>query len=104
MQYLQFLVNQNLSLISFQISLRLLRRKITQEGEIYQEMENLKVTPDTSGESCLFFVWPLDIVHVIDEDSPFYEMSAADLVKERFELLVVMEGTNETSNMTFQAR
>ena len=67
-------------------------------------MENLKVTPGTTDESCIFFVWPLDIVHVIDEDSPFYEMSAAQLTKERLELLLVMEGTNETSNMTFQAR
>ena len=67
-------------------------------------MKNLKVSPNTTEESCIFFVWPLDIIHVIDEDSPFYEMSEADLAKERFELVVVMEGTNETSNMTFQAR
>ena len=67
-------------------------------------MKNLNISPDTTEESCIFFVWPLDIVHVIDEESPFYEISEADLAKERFELLVVMEGTNETSNMTFQAR
>ena len=67
-------------------------------------MENLKVTHETIEESCIFFVWPLDIVHVIDENSPFYLMSATDLAKEKFELLLVMEGTNETSNMTFQAR
>jgi potassium inwardly-rectifying channel subfamily J len=82
----------------------MIRKKISQEGEIYQDMENLKVTPDTSSESSLFFVWPLDIVHVIDEVSPFYDVSAADLARERFELFLVMEGTNETSNMTFQAR
>ena len=60
--------------------------------------------PDTTTESCIFFVWPLDIVHVINESSPFYNMTAEDLARERFELLIVMEGTNETSNMTFQAR
>ena len=87
-----------------QISVKLIRRRISQEGEVFQEMKNLKVSPDTAEESCIFFVWPLDIIHVIDEDSPFYEMSEADLAKERFELVVVMEGTNETSNMTFQAR
>ena len=81
-----------------------MHQKGTFEGENYQDIDNLKVTPNTTDESCLFFVWPLDIVHVIDEDSPFYEISEADLAKERFELLVVMEGTNETSNMTFQAR
>merc|ERR1719244_1926437 len=67
-------------------------------------MKMIKVEPDVSKESCVFFVWPLDIVHVIDEESPFYNMTASDLVKERFELLVVLEGTNETSNMNFQAR
>merc|ERR1719233_1422559 len=91
-------------ILGTQISAKLLRRRISQEGEVFQEMKNLKVSPDTTEESCIFFVWPLDIIHVIDEDSPFYEMSEADLAKERFELVVVMEGTNETSNMTFQAR
>jgi len=91
-------------ILGTQLSVKLLRRRISQEGEVFQEMKNLKVSPDTTEESCIFFVWPLDIIHVIDEDSPFYEMSEADLAKERFELVVVMEGTNETSNMTFQAR
>ena len=88
----------------YQISVKLLRRRISQEGEVFQEMKNLKVSPNTTEESCIFFVWPLDIIHVIDEDSPFYDMSETDLAKERFELVVVMEGTNETSNMTFQER
>ena len=65
---------------------------------------HIKVDPDTASESCMFFVWPLDLVHVIDEDSPFYDISAADLARERFELLVIMEGTIETSSMNFQAR
>ena len=30
-------------------------------------MVMLKVSPDTTSESCIFFVWPLDIVHVIDK-------------------------------------
>ena len=85
----------------FQISVKILKRKVSREGEIYQEMKSIKVE---LSKSCIFFVWPLDIVHIIDEDSPFYDMTAADLAKERFELLVVMEGTNETSNMAFQAR
>ena len=70
----------------------------------FQEMHNIKVSPDTTTESCIFFVWPLDIIHVIDADSPFYNLSAADMASERFELLVVMEGTNEISSMTFQSR
>jgi potassium inwardly-rectifying channel subfamily J len=67
-------------------------------------MKMLKITPDSTEEPCLFFVWPLEIVHTIDEESPLYDMSSDDLAKEKFELLVIMEGTIETSSMTFQAR
>ena len=67
-------------------------------------MHNLVINPETTTESCIFFVWPLDIVHIIDENSPFYEMSEADFASEGFEIILVMEGMNETSNMIFQAR
>ena len=76
----------------------------SKEGELFYEMKTLKIKTDTISESCVFFVWPLEIVHVIDQDSPFYDKSAEDLATERFELLVVLEGTNETSNMIFQSR
>jgi len=91
-------------ILGMNVSVKILRRKITAEGELYHEMKMLKVEPDVSKESCVFFVWPLDIVHVIDVESPLYDMTAADLGKERFEILVVLEGANETSNMNFQAR
>jgi len=87
-----------------QISAKLMRRKVTEEGEIYQDMKMLKISPDSANEPCIFFVWPLEIVHTIDEESPLYDMSAADLARERFEIVVIMEGTIETSSMTFQAR
>jgi len=91
-------------ILGTQISAKLLRRRISSEGEVYQEMHNMTISPETSSESCVFFVWPLDIVHVIDENSPLYDLTATALPREHFELLIVMEGTNETSNMTFQAR
>ena len=79
-------------------------KRMIKTREYYVIFAHLKVDPDTASESCMFFVWPLDLVHVIDEDSPFYDISAADLARERFELLVIMEGTIETSSMNFQAR
>eukprot|EP00092_Neocalanus_flemingeri_P017393 GFUD01018814.1.p1 GENE.GFUD01018814.1~~GFUD01018814.1.p1 ORF type:complete len:458 (-),score=105.23 GFUD01018814.1:97-1470(-) len=91
-------------ILGTQISAKLLRRRISLEGEVYQEMHNITINPETTSESCIFFVWPLDIVHVIDEKSPLYDMTEANLTREHFELLLVMEGTNETSNKTFQAR
>jgi potassium inwardly-rectifying channel subfamily J len=76
----------------------------TKEGELYEEMQVLKVQPDTNAEPCVFFVWPLDIVHVIDADSPLYDLSASQLAKEKFEIIVLMEGCTETTSMNFQAR
>ena len=91
-------------ILGTQISAKLLRRRISQEGEVYQEMHNLLVNPETTSEPCIFFVWPLDIVHVIDETSPLYDMTEADFATDSFEIILVMEGMNETSNMIFQAR
>merc|ERR1719167_950827 len=91
-------------ILGTQISAKLLRRRISLEGEVYQEMKNLTISPETTNESCIFFVWPLDIVHVIDENSPLYTMSEGDFATDSFEIILVMEGMNETSNMIFQAR
>jgi potassium inwardly-rectifying channel subfamily J len=91
-------------ILGTQISAKLVRRRITQEGELYEEMQPLKVDPDSTSEPCIFFVWPLEVVHIIDEDSPFFDLSAAELAKEKFEITVVMEGCIETTSMNFQAR
>jgi len=91
-------------ILGTQISAKLLRRRISAEGEVYQEMHNLVINPETTSECCIFFVWPLDIVHVIDQNSPLYEMSEDDFTSDGFEIVIVMEGMNETSNMIFQAR
>ena len=58
-----------------------MRRRISVEGEVYQAMENISVSPETTSESCIFFVWPLDIVHVIDLNSPFYNLTADDMAR-----------------------
>ena len=91
-------------ILGTQISAKLLRRRISVEGEVYQAMENISVNPETTSESCIFFVWPLEIIHVIDQNSPFYDVTATELPKQKFELVAVLEGTNETSNAKFQAR
>lgn len=67
--------------------------KITREGEIlpfYQQ--EMKVGGDGE-EDRIFFIWPTTIVHRITEDSPLYHLSAADMINERFEIIVMLEGT-----------
>ena len=55
-------------------------------------------------DSDIFFIWPTTIVHKITADSPLYNTSASDLFKEKFEIVVILEGTIESTSMTTQAR
>lgn len=35
-------------------------------------------------------IWPMVVVHKIDENSPFYRMSAAEIITERYEAGVML--------------
>lgn len=59
---------------------------------------------DGESEGRLFMVWPVIVEHRINEESPFWRWSAEDLKRERFELVVVLEGIVESTGMTTQAR
>ncbi|TRY63827.1 hypothetical protein TCAL_00777 [Tigriopus californicus] len=84
----------------------LVSKKVTEEGEVipYHQTE-LNVGTDLEGEEdTIFFIWPTTITHRIDEDSPFYHMSARDFLKKRYEIIVVLEGIVEPTGMSIQAR
>lgn len=51
-----------------------------------------------------FLAWPALVVHQIDENSPLWEMSPEELLSEDFEIIVVLEGINETTGMTTQVK
>lgn len=55
-----------------------------------------------SNDDFLSLVWPTTISHEINELSPLYEMSAEQLLKERFEIIVYLEGTIESTGYTMQ--
>ena len=61
---------------------------------------------DTSDVKSNFFclLWPETVVHSIDQSSPLYELSADDLQSENFEIVVIMEGTIESTDQRVQAR
>lgn len=66
-----------------QIWYQVIRKRTTQEGELipYHQYD-VKVGSDDGSEN-LFFIWPMTIVHTVDENSPFYNMSAMDLMSEK---------------------
>lgn len=91
-------------IIGATVSAQLIRKKTTAEGEIipyYQTALNLKF--DDGGDQ-VFLIWPATIVHQIDSNSPFYALSAEDMLRERYEIVVILEGTIESTGQSIQAR
>lgn len=79
-------------IIEAHIRAQLIRRKVTCEGELLPYFqEELRVGGD-GVEDRIFFIWPTTIVHKINSESPLYSLSAADMLRERFEIVVVLEG------------
>ncbi|XP_060521716.1 G protein-activated inward rectifier potassium channel 3-like isoform X2 [Cylas formicarius] len=91
-------------IIGASIRAQLIRAKKTKEGEI---LSNFQTELPVHADGCdgnLFFIWPMTIVHKINEESPFYYLSASDMLQERFEIVVILEGTIESTGQTTQAR
>ncbi|XP_046754066.1 uncharacterized protein LOC124416780 isoform X1 [Diprion similis] len=91
-------------IIEAHVRAQLIKRKVTREGELLPFFQTeLKVGGDGE-EDKIFFIWPTTIVHKIDSRSPLYHLSASDMLKERFEIVVILEGVIESTGMTTQAR
>lgn len=84
----------------------MVRNRITKEGELLPMGQiPLDVQPETcTSDGNIFLVWPVTVTHIINESSPFWEMSAESLLSERFEIVVFLEGTVESTGMTTQVR
>lgn len=79
-------------IIEAHVRAQIIRKKVTKEGEVlpfYQQ--ELKIGAD-GVEDRLMFIWPTTIMHKIDRQSPLYALSAQDMLKERFEIVVMLEG------------
>lgn len=66
--------------------------------------EQIELKLDMDECESTFFLWPVTAVHVIDEKSPFYRLSAADLLCSQLEVVVVFEGIIESTGQPVQAR
>jgi potassium inwardly-rectifying channel subfamily J, other len=91
-------------IIGASVRAQVITKQTTSEGEtMRQHQTELEVGMDGCGSN-LFFIWPMIVVHKIDKDSPLYEMSAMDMVQGCFEVVVILEGTIESTGQTTQAR
>lgn len=90
--------------ISASVRMQVVRRTSTEEGEVVP-LDQIDIHMDNPvGTNGIFLVSPLIICHVIDKDSPLYNLSATDLQHEDIEVIVVLEGVVETTGITMQAR
>lgn len=104
--YLMFRVGdmRKSHIIGATVRAQVIKTRTTKEGEIlpYNQQE---LTVGTDGQTAdIFFIWPATIVHRIDEESPFYDWSAEDMLSEKFEVVVILEGTIESTGQSTQAR
>ncbi|XP_068631689.1 G protein-activated inward rectifier potassium channel 3 isoform X2 [Battus philenor] len=91
-------------IIGASVRAQLIRSRTTKEGELLSHYQTeLELNADGC-DSNLFFIWPITMVHRINAESPFYGVSAADVLQERFEIVVILEGTIESTGQTTQAR
>nr|XP_029511931.1 LOW QUALITY PROTEIN: ATP-sensitive inward rectifier potassium channel 12-like [Oncorhynchus nerka] len=91
-------------IVEAHVRAQLIRPHVTAEGEyLPMEQTDIDVGYD-EGLDRLFLVSPLVVVHEINENSPLYCMSSADLTTEDFEIVVILEGMVEATAMTTQAR
>ncbi|XP_064208626.1 G protein-activated inward rectifier potassium channel 4-like [Anguilla rostrata] len=95
---------RNSHIVEASIRAKLIRSQQTKEGEfIPLNQTDINIGFDT-GDDRLFLVSPLIISHEINENSPFWEWTQAQLEKEEFEIVVILEGMVEATGMTCQAR
>ncbi|XP_067289412.1 ATP-sensitive inward rectifier potassium channel 15 [Pseudorasbora parva] len=91
-------------LIQCQLSGKLVSPYITKEGQkslVHQT--SLDFHLDSSAE-CPFLLLPLTFCHILDERSPLTGLTADDLAKREFELLLSLNATVESTAATCQSR
>lgn len=93
-------------IIEAKMRMLLVQTRTTQEGEIVTPYRTELKIEDTSDVKSNFFclLWPEIVVHKISKKSPLYEMSAKDLAQANFEIVIIMEGTIESTDQRVQAR
>lgn len=91
-------------IIGATIRASLVSQKVTDEGEVIPFYHHdLQVKIDDSKNN-LLLIWPVIVVHVIDESSPFYSMNCTQFANFNFEIITILEGTVESTGQSIQVR
>uniref|UniRef100_A0A182W7T3 Uncharacterized protein n=1 Tax=Anopheles minimus TaxID=112268 RepID=A0A182W7T3_9DIPT len=87
--------------IETKVTAVMLESKRTAEGELIEKQESyLKLENDGR----LILLWPVTACHVIDRDSPLYDLSPAELLERKLEIVITITGGTMTTGQINQAR
>jgi inward rectifier potassium channel len=78
----------------------LIRDEVTSEGEFMRRFYDLQLVRSQSP----IFALTWTVMHVIDENSPLYKLTAKDLVEQQAEIVITLTGIDETVSQTIHAR
>lgn len=91
-------------LLAAQVQGVLVRRHVTEEGVMYPlYLKKVNFQADDMDET-IVLMWPMVLTHKITKDSPFWDIKPVDLTNEKYELIVYVEGTIETTGEFCQVR
>lgn len=91
---------RNSHIVEASIRAKLIKSKQTSEGEFIPLNQTDINVGYYTGDDRLFLVSPLIISHEINQQSPFWEISKAQLPKEELEIVVILEGMVEATGKT----
>ncbi|XP_063244509.1 ATP-sensitive inward rectifier potassium channel 8-like isoform X2 [Bacillus rossius redtenbacheri] len=92
------------NIIECNVSMQLVVSNLTPEGEVLSPVRTELSVLHKQTKTQFYLLWPEQVVHVIDKNSPLYEMSAHDLARANLEIMVVLEGTMDSTDQRVQAK
>ncbi|KAL3095866.1 hypothetical protein niasHS_005625 [Heterodera schachtii] len=97
-------IQHRLYIAESHVRLYMATTKINKRGECELiGVQDMNVGYDT-GMDRVLLLWPVVIRHIIDPDSPLWEITEDKLNSCQFELIMTVEGIVEATGMAFQAR
>ncbi len=78
----------------------LIRDEVTSEGEFMRRFYDLQLVRSQSP----IFALTWTVMHVIDDSSPLYQLTAKDLIECQAEIVITLTGIDETVSQTIHAR
>ncbi|XP_014677230.1 PREDICTED: ATP-sensitive inward rectifier potassium channel 11-like [Priapulus caudatus] len=79
-------------------------RHTSREGELKPLYRHkVKLSVDACSDE-VFMLWPVEVTHRVDADSPFYSMTRDDFARRKFEMIVSLGGVIASTGQTTQGR